>query len=77
LGEAADTFHRTRSSPDGAAIVRCMQRALDDAGLAPSDIGYINAHGTSTPENDKMEAQAASACCSASACRRPSAPPSR
>lgn len=57
-GEAADTFHRTRSTPDGSAIVRCMQRALDDAGLAPSDIGYINAHGTSTPENDKMEAQA-------------------
>lgn len=57
-GEAADTFHRTRSSPDGAAIVRCMQRAIDDAGLAPADIGYINAHGTSTPENDKMEAQA-------------------
>ncbi|MDB5375962.1 MAG: beta-ketoacyl-ACP synthase [Rubritepida sp.] len=58
VGEAADTFHRTRSSPDGAAIVRCMQRALDDAGLAPADIGYINAHGTSTPENDRMEAQA-------------------
>jgi 3-oxoacyl-[acyl-carrier-protein] synthase II len=57
-GEAADTFHRTRSSPDGAAIVRCMQRALDDAGLAPQEIGYINAHGTSTPENDRMEAQA-------------------
>nr|WP_314070042.1 beta-ketoacyl synthase N-terminal-like domain-containing protein [uncultured Roseococcus sp.] len=57
-GEAADTFHRTRSTPDGSAIVRCMQRALDDAGLTPADIGYINAHGTSTPENDKMEAQA-------------------
>lgn len=57
-GEAADVFHRTRSSPDGSAIIRCMQHALDDAGLAPADIGYVNAHGTSTPENDKMEALA-------------------
>lgn len=57
-GEAADVFHRTRSSPDGSAIIRCMQRALDDAGLAPAEIGYVNAHGTSTPENDKMEAMA-------------------
>lgn len=57
-GEAADTFHRTRSAPDGSAIIRCMQRAIDDAGLEPADIGYVNAHGTSTPENDKMEAMA-------------------
>ncbi|UPY34980.1 beta-ketoacyl synthase N-terminal-like domain-containing protein [Sediminicoccus sp. KRV36] len=57
-GEAADTFHRTRSTPDGSAIIRCMQRALDDAGLSPAEIGYVNAHGTSTPENDKMEAMA-------------------
>ena len=57
-GEAADIFHRTRSTPDGSAIIRCMQRALDDAGLEPAEIGYVNAHGTSTPENDKMEAMA-------------------
>jgi 3-oxoacyl-[acyl-carrier-protein] synthase II len=57
-GEAADTFHRTRSTPDGLAIVRCMERAIADAGLTPADIGYINAHGTSTPENDKMESMA-------------------
>jgi 3-oxoacyl-[acyl-carrier-protein] synthase II len=57
-GEAADTFHRTRSSPDGMAIVRAMERAIADAGLTAADIGYINAHGTSTPENDKMEAMA-------------------
>ena len=57
-GEAADIFHRTRSMPDGSAIIRCMQRAIDDAGLTPTDIGYVNAHGTSTPENDKMEAMA-------------------
>ncbi|MEJ0020653.1 MAG: beta-ketoacyl-ACP synthase [Acetobacteraceae bacterium] len=54
-GEKADGFHRTRSSPDGKPIVACMQNALDDAGLAPEAIGYINAHGTGTPENDKME----------------------
>jgi 3-oxoacyl-[acyl-carrier-protein] synthase II len=54
-GEMADGFHRTRSSPDGKPIIACMRNALDDAGLAPEDIGYINAHGTGTPENDKME----------------------
>jgi len=54
-GEQADGFHRTRSSPDGKPIIACMQQALDDAGLAPDAIGYINAHGTGTPENDKME----------------------
>lgn len=54
-GEKADHFHRTRSSPDGGPAIATVQAALDDAGLAASDIGYINAHGTSTPENDKME----------------------
>ena len=54
-GEAADGFHRTRSSPDGKPIIACMRHALEDAGLQPGDVGYINAHGTSTPENDKME----------------------
>jgi 3-oxoacyl-[acyl-carrier-protein] synthase II len=54
-GEAADGFHRTRSSPDGKPIIACMTRALTDAGLAPDVVGYVNAHGTGTPENDKME----------------------
>ncbi len=54
-GEMTDTFHRTRSSPDGKPIIGCLRSALTDAGLAPEDIDYINAHGTSTPENDKME----------------------
>jgi 3-oxoacyl-[acyl-carrier-protein] synthase II len=60
-GEMADGFHRTRSSPDGKPIIACMQQALDDAGLPPDAIGYINAHGTGTPENDKMEWVGASA----------------
>lgn len=54
-GEVADGFHRTRSSPDGKPIIACMRNALSDAGLAPEAIDYINAHGTGTPENDKME----------------------
>jgi len=54
-GEMADSFHRTRSSPDGKPIIGCLRNALADSGLSPDDIGYINAHGTSTPENDKME----------------------
>lgn len=55
VGEAADTFHRTRSHPNGQAIIRSMQGAIEDAGLQAADVGYINAHGTGTPENDKME----------------------
>ncbi|HEY7246374.1 MAG TPA: beta-ketoacyl-ACP synthase [Xanthobacteraceae bacterium] len=54
-GEMADSFHRTRSSPDGKAIIGCMRHALADAALTPDDIDYINPHGTGTPENDKME----------------------
>jgi 3-oxoacyl-[acyl-carrier-protein] synthase II len=54
-GEVADGFHRTRSSPDGKPIIACMRNALADAGLQPEAVGYINAHGTGTPENDKME----------------------
>ena len=54
-GEKADHFHRTRSSPDGGPAIATMRAALEDAGLSPADIGYVNAHGTSTPENDKME----------------------
>jgi 3-oxoacyl-[acyl-carrier-protein] synthase II len=56
-GDRADSFHRTRSSPDGKPIIGCIREAIADAGLAPDDIDYINAHGTGTPENDKMECQ--------------------
>ena len=55
-GEMTDAFHRTRSSPDGKPIIGCIANAIKDAGLTPDDIDYVNAHGTSTPENDKMEA---------------------
>ncbi|QRM55776.1 beta-ketoacyl-ACP synthase [Sinorhizobium sp. BG8] len=54
-GEKADHFHRTRSSPDGGPAIATIRAALADAGIEESAIGYINAHGTSTPENDKME----------------------
>jgi 3-oxoacyl-[acyl-carrier-protein] synthase II len=60
-GELADSFHRTRSSPDGKPAIGCIRNAIADAGLTPDDIDYINAHGTSTPENDKMECMAVSA----------------
>jgi 3-oxoacyl-[acyl-carrier-protein] synthase II len=54
-GEKGDGFHRTRSSPDGAPIIAAIRDALDDAAISPDDIDYVNAHGTGTPENDKME----------------------
>lgn len=55
-GEAGDSFHRTRSEPSGAPIAQCIERALRDAGVEAGMVDYVNAHGTSTPENDKMEA---------------------
>ncbi|QPC88055.1 beta-ketoacyl-ACP synthase [Mesorhizobium sp. NBSH29] len=54
-GERADDFHRTRSKPDGSPAIAAVRAALADAGLSDRQIDYVNAHGTSTPENDKME----------------------
>jgi 3-oxoacyl-[acyl-carrier-protein] synthase II len=54
-GELTDSFHRTRSSPDGKPIIGCVRKTLADAGMVPEQIDHINAHGTATPENDKME----------------------
>jgi 3-oxoacyl-[acyl-carrier-protein] synthase II len=54
-GEKADDFHRTRSKPDGSPAIAAVRAALADAGVQEDRIDYINAHGTSTPENDKME----------------------
>jgi 3-oxoacyl-[acyl-carrier-protein] synthase II len=54
-GMTADAYHMTAPDPDGDGAVRAMAAALRDAGLRPEDVGYINAHGTSTPYNDKTE----------------------
>lgn len=55
VGEKADSFHRTRSSPDGKPVITAISEALKDADIGAEDVDYINAHGTSTPENDRME----------------------
>jgi 3-oxoacyl-[acyl-carrier-protein] synthase II len=57
-GSTADAHHITAPSPDGAGAVACMELALADAGVAPGDVGHINAHGTSTPLNDLAESRA-------------------
>ena len=57
-GNTADAFHLTAPQPEGDGMVRVMREALRDAGVAAPDIGYINAHGTSTVLNDKIESAA-------------------
>ena len=57
-GRNSDAYHITAPSPGGVGAARCMSLALADAGLAPDEIGHINAHGTSTPLNDAAEAEA-------------------
>ncbi|MCK5926471.1 MAG: beta-ketoacyl-ACP synthase II, partial [Methylococcales bacterium] len=58
FGMSSDAFHMTSPSKDGEGAARCMKHALNDAGLNPEDIDYINAHGTSTPAGDLGETQA-------------------
>jgi len=58
FGLSGDGYHMAAPPENGDGAVRCMQMALDDAGLAPEDIDYINAHGTSTPLNDVVETRA-------------------
>ena len=57
-GSNSDAFHITQPAPHGEMAAKCMQKALKDAGLEPSDIDYINAHGTSTHMNDAFETKA-------------------
>ncbi|GIN89924.1 3-oxoacyl-[acyl-carrier-protein] synthase 2 [Siminovitchia terrae] len=57
-GSTGDAYHITAPAPGGEGGVRAMKIALEDGGLAPEDIDYINAHGTSTPYNDKYETAA-------------------
>ncbi|MFO0590986.1 MAG: beta-ketoacyl-ACP synthase II [Polyangiaceae bacterium] len=57
-GATCDAYHITKPSPDGEGARRAMQQALDGAKLAPTDIGYLNAHATSTPAGDVEEARA-------------------
>ena len=54
-GMSGDAYHITAPSEDGDGAVRCMERAIRKAGITPADIDYINAHGTSTPFNDRLE----------------------
>ncbi len=61
-GSTGDAHHITEPAPGGAGLVRAMRQALRKAGMQPHEIDYINAHGTSTPFNDKMETQAIKTC---------------
>jgi 3-oxoacyl-[acyl-carrier-protein] synthase II len=57
-GATGDAYHLTAPAPDGEGAQRAMRRAMQDAGLTPGDVQYINAHGTSTPANDLNETKA-------------------
>ena len=57
-GMSADAYHITASHPEGLGARLVMQRAIDDAGITPEDVDYVNVHGTSTPVGDTSEAQA-------------------
>ncbi len=57
-GMTADAFHITMPDDTGSGAIRVMQKTIEDAGIQPEEVGYINAHGTSTPYNDKFESLA-------------------
>ena len=54
-GATSDAYHMTQPHPEAEGAVRAMREALADAGVSPADVGYVNAHGTSTPPNDRIE----------------------
>jgi 3-oxoacyl-[acyl-carrier-protein] synthase II len=58
IGMTADAYHITAPAPGGEGAIRSMKLSLSDAGVSPGEVDYINAHGTSTPFNDKSETQA-------------------
>jgi 3-oxoacyl-[acyl-carrier-protein] synthase II len=57
-GMTTDAYHVTAPEPEGEGMVRAMRAALGAAGVAPAAVGYVNAHGTATPQNDRIEARA-------------------
>ncbi len=59
-GNTSDAYHVTAPHPEGTGAIACMRQALKEGGLEPSDIGYVNAHGTSTPKGDEVETHAVS-----------------
>lgn len=63
FGSTADAYHMTAPDPSGAGAARAMRAALAEGGFEPSDLGHLNAHGTSTKANDAMEAAALTALC--------------
>lgn len=57
-GTSGDAYHISSPSPDGEGAISCMRNCLQDAGIQPQEVDYINAHGTSTPINDSLETMA-------------------